>query len=114
MGFLTFIPVAFEVACLLAALSQPNQIVPYAQGLRSLGAGAHLQFLWVYVVYCICLFWVMIFKNKVYIPSAAKLKYPYNIKICRRHLYGLTQAEYCNSNVLAYKRLAALVYTRRL
>ena len=40
--------------------------------------------------------------------SAAKLKYPYNIKICRRHLYGLTQAEYCNSNVLAYKRLAAL------
>ena len=41
--------------------------------------------------------------------SAAKLKYPYNIKICRRHLYGLTQAEYCNSNVLAYKRLAALV-----
>ena len=41
--------------------------------------------------------------------NASMLKYPYNIKICRRHLYGLTQAEYCNSNVLAYKRLAALV-----
>ena len=46
--------------------------------------------------------------------SAAKLKYPYNLKICRRHLYGLTQAEYCNSNVLAYKRLAALVIGFRI
>ena len=28
----------------------------------------------------------------IFISNAAKLKYPYKIKICRRHLYGLTKA----------------------
>ena len=40
-----------------------------------------------------------------------KLKYPYNIKICRSHLYGLKKAEYCKPNVLAYKRLAAQAFS---
>ena len=46
--FYIFVPVAFDVVRVLAALVQANQIVDDAQGLHSFGVYTHLQVFWVY------------------------------------------------------------------
>ncbi|MCE1915083.1 hypothetical protein LWT70_24435, partial [Enterobacter hormaechei] len=40
---ITFIPVIFQVASLLAALTHPGHIVIYAPGVRSLAVAMHLE-----------------------------------------------------------------------
>ncbi|WP_339374758.1 hypothetical protein [Photorhabdus australis] len=45
----TYIPVIFQVASLLAALTHPSHIVIYAPGIRSLAAAMHLEIHRVYI-----------------------------------------------------------------